>query len=100
MSQNSHRSDHYGLEQGPCRDNLGQVRGWPIGGLAGIQIPQIHQDGETKDETAVLDMKDLSKFTWPETCASTEPRNLSMWRDGLELVQGIRTEDGTETDEA
>ena len=27
-------------------------------------------------------------------------RNLSIWRDGLELVQGIRTEDGTETDKA
>ena len=25
---------------------------------------------------------------------------MSMWRDGLELVQGVRTEDGTETDKA
>ena len=57
-------------------------------------------DGKTKDGTAILDMKDLSKFIWPETAATSEPRSLSMWRDGIELVQGIRTEDGTKTDPA
>ena len=68
-----------------------------IGGLTGVEIPP---DCKTKDETAILDMNDLSMFIWPETTASSEPRNLSLWRDGLELVQGIRTEDGTETDPA
>ena len=42
----------------------------------------------------------LSKFIWPETCATTEPRKLSMWREELELVQGVRTEDGTINDKA
>ena len=44
-----------------------------IGGLAGIEIPLINLDGETKDGKAILDMKDLSKFTWPETSAPLNP---------------------------
>ena len=53
-----------------------------------------------KDGIAMLDMMDLSKFTWPETCSTTEPRNLSQWRDGIEVIEGLRTESGTETDKA
>ena len=79
-------------EAGPVPGSRYEV----IGGIAAIELPLMNLDGKIKDGTAVLDMKDLSKFT----CASTEPRNLSMWRDGLELVQKVRTEDGTETDKA
>ena len=45
-------------------------------------------------------MSDLSKFTWPEVSASSEPRNLCNWRDGLERTKGLRTEAGTGTDAA
>ena len=65
-----------------------------------MEIPLINLDGETKDGIAMLDMKDLSKFTWPDTCSTTEPRNLSQWRDGIEMMEGLRTETGTETDTA
>ena len=45
-------------------------------------------------------MSDLSKFTWPEASASSNPKNLSNWKDGLEMTSGLRTEAGTETDNA
>ena len=81
----------------------GQVEGSryeAIGGLKGVEIPLKHLDGDSKDGVAVLDLADLSKFTWPETSAGSDPRNLSNWRDGLEMTSGLRTEDGTETDSA
>ena len=71
-----------------------------IGSLKGVEIPLRNLDGETKDGVAMIDMSDLSKFTWPETSAATEPRNLSNWKDGLEMTKGLRTEAGTETDAA
>jgi hypothetical protein len=48
----------------------------------------------------MLDMMDLSKFTWPETCSTTEPRNLSQWREGIDVIEGLKTETGTETEKA
>jgi hypothetical protein len=68
-----------------------------IGSLKGAEITLINLDGETKDGVAMIDMSDLSEFTWPEVRASSEPRNLSNWRDGLEMTKGLRTEAGTET---
>ena len=84
-----------------CKD--GQIQGCrfeAIEGLRGIEIPLINLSGETKDRIAMLDMMDLSKFTWPETCSTTEPRNLRQWRDGIDVIEGLRTETGTETDKA
>ena len=81
----------------------GQVEGSryeAIGGLKGVEIPLRNLDGDSKDGVAVIDMSDLSKFTWPETSAASDPRNLSNWKDGLEMTSGLRTETGTETDNA
>jgi hypothetical protein len=71
-----------------------------VGGLKEIEIHLMNLDGETKDGTAMLDMSDLSKFTWPEASSSSEPRNLSKWRDGLDMMTELRTEAGIETDVA
>ena len=104
----------------------GQVEGSryeAIGSLKGVEIPLRNLDGETKDGqvrnpwrpegsrnppdkprwrnqdwVATIDMSDLSKFTWPEVSASSEPRNLCNWRDGLERTKGLRTKAGTGTD--
>jgi hypothetical protein len=57
-------------------------------------------DGEIKDWVAMLDMSDLSKFTWPEASSTSEPRTLSKWRDGLDMATGLGTEAGIETDVA
>ena len=46
-----------------------------IGGLTRVEIPLINMDGKTKDGTAILDKKDLSKYICPETTASSEPKN-------------------------
>ena len=73
----------------------GQVEGSryeAIGSLKGVEIPLKHLDGDSKDGVAVIDMSDRSKFTWPETSAGSDPRNLSNWRDGLEITSGLRTE--------
>ena len=71
-----------------------------IGSLKGVEIPLRNLDGETKDGVAMIDMSDLSKFTCPEVSTSSKPRNLSKWRDGLEMTKGLRTEAGTGTDAA
>jgi hypothetical protein len=95
-----------GWSKGPAvpilaKCEAGQIEGCryeAIGSLKGIEIPLINLDGETKDGIAMLDMSDLSKFTWPETSSPTEPRNLRRWRDGMDMMAGLRTEAGTETD--
>ena len=67
----------------------GQVLGTryeAIGGLKNIEIPLVNLDGDTNCGVAVVNLKDLSKFTWPEKGATSDPRNLSHWRDGLEIT--------------
>ena len=45
--------------------------------MRGVELPLINLDGVTKDGVAILNLKDLSKFAWPETGATYEPRNQS-----------------------
>ena len=53
---------------------------------------------DTNGTMAMIDMSDLSRFTWPEVSAPSKPRNLSNWRDVLEMTKGLRTKAGTGTD--
>ena len=64
-----------GWSKGPAvtilaKCEAGQIEGSryeAIGGLKGVEIPLINLDGEKKNGIAMLDLRDLSRFTWPET---------------------------------